>query len=227
MFLLGSSLKSYGMNRNPRGKCIIINNSEFQDEAYNRPGAEFDEQALEALFEYLSFDVEIHPNLDSRDMRDLVRTTASENHSESDALFVIVMSHGGDHDTVLGVDQRNITVEEMMSEFKAARCKTLEGKPKVFIFQVCRGSSSEFLEHERRHIDSTVSRPCVDSTLSRGTSPQEADFLLAFATTPGYYSYRDEDHGTPFIQVSMKMFIYAFYCCCCCCCCYHHHYYYY
>ena len=163
-------------------------------------------------------------------MRDLVRTIASENHSESDALFVIVMSHGGDHDTILGVDQRNITVEEMMSEFKAARCKTLEGKPKVFIFQVCRGSSSEFLEHERRHTDNTVSRLRGDSTLSRGTSPQEADFLLAFATTPGYYSYRDEDHGTPFIQVSMKMFFYAFYCCCCCCCCcccYHHHYYYY
>ena len=226
MFLLGSSLlKSYEMNRNPRGKCIIINNSNFQDKAYNRPGAEWDEQALEALFEYLSFDVEIYQNLDSRDMRELVRTIASENHSESDALFVIVMSHGGDHDTILGVDQRNITVEEMMSEFKAARCKTLEGKPKVFIFEVCRGSSSEFLEHERRHIDNTVSRLRGDSTLSRGTSPQEADFLLAFATTPGYYSYRDEDHGTPFIQVSMKMFIYAFYCCCCCC--YHHHYYYY
>ena len=224
MFLLGSSLKSYEMNRNPRGKCIIINNSNFQDKAYNRPGAEWDEQALEALFEDLSFDVEIYQNLDSCDMRNHVRIIASEDHSESDALFVIVMSHGGDHDTVLGVDERNITVEEMMSEFKAARCKTLEGKPKVFIFQVCRGSSSEFLEHERRHIDSTVSRPCVDSTLSRGTSPQEADFLLAFATTPGYYSYRDEDHGTPFIQVSMKMFIYAFYCCCCC---YHHHHYYY
>ena len=223
MFLLGSSLKSYGMNRNPRGKCIIINNSEFQDEAYNRPGAEFDEQALETLFEYLSFDVEIHPNLDSRDMRDLVRTTASENHSESDALFVIVMSHGGDHDTVLGVDQKNIAVEEMMSEFKAARCKTLEGKPKVFIFQVCRGSSSEFLQHDGLDGEHTVSRLRGDSTLSKGTSPQEADFLLAFATTPGYYSYRDKDHGTPFIQVSMKVFIYAFYCCCCCCC-YHHHY---
>lgn len=135
MFLLGSSLKSYGMNRNPRGKCIIINNSEFQDKAYNRPGAEFDEQALEALFEYLSFDVEIYQNLESSDMRDLVRTIASENHSESDALFVIVMSHGGDHDTILGVDQRNITVEEMMSEFKAARCKTLEGNPRCLFFK--------------------------------------------------------------------------------------------
>ena len=223
MFLLGSSLQSYGMNRNPRGKCIIINNSEFQDEAYNRPGAEFDEQALEILFEYLSFDVKIYQNLNSRDMRDRVRIIASEDHSESNALFVIVMSHGGDHDTVLGVDERNITVEEMMSEFKAARCKTLEGKPKVFIFQVCRGSSSEFLEHERRHTDNTVSRLHGDSTLSRGTSPQEADFLLAFATTPGYCSYRYKDHGTPFIQVSMKMFIYAFYCCCC----YHHHHHYY
>ena len=217
MFLLGfSPLKSYEMKSNPRGRCIIINNLNFQNEALNRPGAELDEKALKALFGELLFDVQIYRNLESIEIRKLVIDIAKEDHSNYDAFFFIGMSHGGNHDTILGVDQRPVTVEEIMSEFKAERCKTLESKAKVFIFQACRGSSSDYLVHETHDVDNTVGRHCVDSTLARGTSPQEVDFLVAFGTAPGYFSHRYEDHGTPFIQVSMTMLIYAFYCCCYC-----------
>ena len=209
------------MNRSPRGMCIIINNFEFHNKAFNCPGARVDEDALKALFRNLLFVVKIYRNLDSHGMRDLAETIASEDHSKYDAFFLIVMSHRGTQDTVLGVDQRNVTVEDMMSEFKVARCKTLEAKPKVFIFQVCWGSSSKFLVHREHCMDSFFSRLCVDSTLPRGTSPQEADFLLAFATTFGFF--QDEDNGSPFIQARMIIFIYAFYCCCCC---YYYYYYY-
>lgn len=193
-----------------------MNNLNFQDEALHRAGAELDEKALKALFDKLLFHVQIYQNLKSLEMRKLVIDIAKEDHSNSDAFFFIGMSHGGNHDTILGVDQRPVTVEEIMSEFKAERCKTLEAKPKVFIFQACRGSSSDRLVHETDHVDPTVGRHCVDSTLARGTSPREADFLVAFGTAPSYFSHRYRDHGTPFIQVSMTMLIYAFYCCCYC-----------
>ena len=198
------------MNRNPQGKCIIVNNFNFHDKAYNRPGAEYDEQTLEALFGSLSFDVQIHRNLDSCGMRGLARTIASEDHSKFDAFICIVMSHGGDHDTILGVDGRIVTVEEMTSEFNTVRCETLKEKPKVFIFQFCRKSLSESLLHENHFMDSIVGKLHVDSTFSKGTSAHEADFLLAFATTPGCYCYRYENHGSPFIPVSMKIFIFVF-----------------
>ena len=71
----------------------------------------------------------------------------------------------------------------------------------------CGKSLSESLLHENHFMDSIVGKLHVDSTLSKGTSAHEADFLLAFATTPGCYCYRYENHGSPFIQVSMKIFM--------------------
>ena len=190
-----------------------MNNFEFENrENLFRYGAVADEVALKTLFEGLSFDVETQRNLKSHQLTKLAREAARENHMESDAFFFIMMSHGGYHDKLLCKDLRNVSVEDIMFEFKAEWCKTLATKPKVFIFQACRGSSSEVGGHEGRGVDNIL----TDSTLPRGTSPREADFLLAFATTPGYYSYRDPNDGSPFIQVRMTMFIYAFYCCCYC-----------
>ena len=190
-----------------------MNNFEFEKKKnLYRHGANTDQVALETLFQDLSFDVETHINLTSHELTNLAEEAAGKNHEESDAFFFIMMSHGGDHDKLLCKDLRKVSVEDIMFEFKAEWCKTLATKPKVFIFQACRGSSSEVRGHEGRGVDNIL----TDSTLPRGTSPREADFLLAFATTPGYYSYRDPNDGSPFIQVRMTMIIYAFYCFCYC-----------
>ena len=190
-----------------------MNNFEFKDrDDLYRNGAAPDEVALKTLFQGLSFDVETHKNLEAYQLTNLAKEAAKKSHEKSDAFFFIMMSHGGDHDKLLCKDLRKVSVEDIMLEFKAEWCKTLATKPKVFIFQACRGSSSEVRGHEGRGVDNIL----TDSTLPRGTSPREADFLLAFATTPGYYSFRDPNNGSPFIQVRMTMFIYAFYCCCYC-----------
>jgi len=43
-----------------------------------------------------------------------------------------------------------------------------------------------------------------DSTLPRSVFPPEADFLLAFATVPGYVAFRSPESGTFFIQALVK-----------------------
>ena len=216
IFLPGPSpLNSYEMNRNPRGKCIIVNNFQFGKrniETLYRHGTHFDEDALETLFRGLSFDVETHRNLELHQLKKLVKEAAEEKLEKSDAFFFIMMSHGADQDKLVCQDLRTVSVEDIMVEFTAEWCKTLAKKPKVFIFQACRGSHYEVRGQEGRGVDNIL----TDSTLPRGTSPREADFLLAYATTPGYYSFRDPNNGSPFIQVRMTMFIYAFYCCCYC-----------
>ena len=190
-----------------------MNNIEFENSTdLCRHGANVDEDALVTLFQGLSFNVETHKNLRLDELLNLAKTAAKGNHEESDAFFFIMMSHGGDNDKLLCEDLLKVSVEDIMSHFKAERCKKLAKKPKVFIFQACRGSYSDVCEHEGPRVDDIL----TDSTLPRGTSPREADFLLAFATTPGYYSYRDSNDGSPFIQVRMTMLIYAFYCCCYC-----------
>ncbi|KAJ7391986.1 Caspase-7 [Desmophyllum pertusum] len=189
------------MSSNPRGKCIIINNSDFGNEAYNRHGAEFDEEKLVNLFKELFFDVDVRPNLSANAIRGVAIEVAARDHSAFDAFVFIIMSHGNDRDIIYGVDARYVQTEELMSEFKANKCPTLQNKPKLFIVQACRGSSQDLVAPANHKIDLVSRGNSTDSTLARGTCPQEADFLLAYGAAPGYTSYRNPGSGSLFIQV--------------------------
>ena len=199
-------LGSYKMDSRPLGMCVIINNASFHDETYNRDGAEHDEKNLKDLFEELGFVVKIKKDLTWEEMHKVSKDTAAINHSNFDAFVFIIMSHGDECDVVYGVDDRPVRIEDIMREFKAIKCATLRGKPKLFFIQSCRGSSSEFLSPGAAncHRDSRVPRSTRDSTLARNLCPQEADFLLSFAAAPGYFAYRYSENGSVFIQVSVK-----------------------
>ena len=194
------------MTGDPRGICVIINNINFTNSngmTHTRQGTELDEVQLKELFQELSFDVRVSRDLDSNEMRRVVRDAATMDHSQFGAFVFIVMSHGVERDAGFGVDGRAVRVEELMNEFKAAQCLTLRNKPKLFFIQSCRGSSKESLSpafDDANSPDAFLS----DSTLPRGVCPQEADFLLAFATVPGYVAWRDAESGSRFMQVSLK-----------------------
>ncbi|KAL9971090.1 hypothetical protein ACROYT_G023576 [Oculina patagonica] len=194
---------SYKMNSFPHGKCIIINNESFHNKAVNpdRDGAKHDEKGLKDLFEELGFVVDIRRNLTQSEINETTREVAGEDHRNCDAFVFIIMSHGEACDVVLGVDGRPVYVKDIMTEFKAIKRSTLRGKPKLFFMQCCRGLLPEFLSPP--NTDSFEPSLNCDSTLASGVCPQEADFLLAFASAPGYVSYRRPESGSVFIQVSI------------------------
>ena len=198
-----SSLPRYKLEKRPRGLCVIINNVNFEGHA-ERGGAEFDEKALKRLFMDLLFTVHVYKDLQRNQMLSVAASFANKDHSNFDAFIFIVMSHGGNGDTIYGVRGRSARVEDLMSEFKAANCPTLRNKPKLFFIQTCRGSLNETLSPALGDAD-VNSAPAFagDSTLPRGVCPQEADFLLAFATAPGYKAWRIPQTGSLFIQVSV------------------------
>ena len=111
-------------------------------------------------------------------------------------------------------------MKNLMFEFREKKCPSLRHKPKIFIIQTCRGcrddadncSMTSTTNDISLQVAATTSQtqisshPChtavsSDSSLPRSVIPPEADFVLAFATAPGYVSYRDPEHGTWFIQV--------------------------
>ena len=199
-------LKRYSMSRDQRGLCIIINNLEFQDKNDNRYGGEFDEAKLVNLFENLSFFVRVENDLKYNEIMDIAEEYASQDHTDFDAFVMIVMSHGGDGDTICGVNGKKIAVKELMAEFKVVHCPSLKNKPKIFIFEACRRSLSTnvALTNGHKRFKADKADACSpDSTLSLSVTPPEADFLLAFATTPGNYSWRDEESGSLYVQVSI------------------------
>ncbi|XP_022783872.1 uncharacterized protein LOC111324550 isoform X1 [Stylophora pistillata] len=187
-------LKRYERRRDSRGKCIIVNNYDFGHYASYRDGAKHDEHGLRNLFEEHHYTVKIKRNLSKKRMERLAKEVAFEDHKNCDALFFIIMSHGSDDDTILGVDGKLISIQALMSRFKPNECPSLRDKPKVFLVQACRGPYSE-----------RYTGPMRDSSLSRGTRPQEADFLLAYASAPGYTSTRLPT-GSIFIQALIEVF---------------------
>lgn len=209
-------MNRYELNDRHRGYCVIINNVNFNDPTKNRPGAEKDEDRLRNLFSDLQFNVMVEKNLTKQQMEELAAWYGGEDHTQFNAFVMIVMSHGEENDCILGIDDSSTKVKDLMMKFQETRCLSLKNKPKVFIIQTCRGSSSRSPADNSQAVQSTSilvdNELCetdlsTDSTLPRSVVPTEADFLLAFATVPGYVSYRNTKDGTYFIQVR-KMSIY-------------------
>ena len=176
---------SYEMNKAPRGLCVIVNNVNFQNRDLNRPGAVEDERSLQLLFRTLFFEVIIRRDLTSHELEKVAQKFGAA------------------------------TVKNLMCEFRENKCPSLKHKPKAFIIQTCRGcrdnadnsiSSSVNDINLQQKVATTSqaqinSQPCDTAFVTDCTLPPEADFVLAFATAPGYVSYRDPDNGTWFIQV--------------------------
>lgn len=188
----------------------------------DRKGAHKDEKSLENLFTALDFKVIIKRDLSKHEIEKVAEEFGRKNHRRFGAFVFVLMSHGGDRDCILGVDGRTTNVKNLMVEFQANKCPSLTGKPKVFIIQTCRGllvsANGKFisptgsintqpmaLAASAQADQESCSRPfSPDSTLPRSVFPPEVDFLLAFATVPGYVSFRLPESGTFFIQVRYK-----------------------
>ena len=195
------------MTKTPRGICLIINNLYFKNNADNRFGGEYDEEALHTLFgDKLDFDVHVKNDLANCEMQMACEEFASKDHREYDAFVCIIMSHGN-RDQIQGVNGKNIALETLMSDFKAGSCPSLAGKPKLFIIQACRGTMRDnMMLSSSGSADSTMGGFGTDSTLCRSTFLEESDFLLAFCTAPGYIAERKRDYGSVFIQVGRAIF---------------------
>uniref|UniRef100_A0A3Q3KBM1 Caspase-3 n=1 Tax=Monopterus albus TaxID=43700 RepID=A0A3Q3KBM1_MONAL len=113
-------------------------------------------------------------------------TVSKEDHSSSASFVCVLLSHG-DEGMIFGTDG-SIQLHDLTSLFRGDRCKSLAGKPKLFFIQACRGTELDPGIEEDSGNDGTTKIPV------------EADFLYAYSTAPGYYSWRNTMTGSWFIQ---------------------------
>lgn len=68
-------------------------------------------------------------------------SVADRDHSQHDALAVILMSHGGlnewNNREFIWVYDGKVDTSILWKNFTAEKCPTLAGKPKIFFIQVC------------------------------------------------------------------------------------------
>lgn len=197
----------YEMRAYPRGYCIIINNSNFVS-MKSRAGTDIDARKLNDTFQKLGFLTREHKDLTAKDMAFLMRDIALLDHSKFNALVVCILTHGGEN-CLYGIDEEGISVRYLTMFFRSSKCKTLANKPKLFFIQSCQGeikqsgiahtdlqqdgpspSRESFLETDAETVSNNDTKITAD----------ELDFLIGFATVPGYVSFRSRSTGSFYIK---------------------------
>uniref|UniRef100_A0A8C3UIH3 Caspase 7 n=1 Tax=Catharus ustulatus TaxID=91951 RepID=A0A8C3UIH3_CATUS len=178
----------YNMDYKKVGKCIIINNKNFEDKTGmgTRNGTDKDAGDLAKSFKNLGFEVIIYNDRSRDDMEKLLKQAAEENHSDAACFACILLSHG-EEGLIYGTDGP-MAIKSLTALFRGDKCKSLIGKPKLFFIQACRGS--EFDEGIQ-----TDSGPANDRCLET-----DQIFCLLIPTVPGYYSWRNPGRGSWFVQ---------------------------
>ncbi|KAK3528862.1 hypothetical protein QTP70_011733 [Hemibagrus guttatus] len=195
----------YKMNYQQVGKCVIINNKNFNlDTGMNvRNGTDRDAGELFKCFKNLGFEVSIYNDQSCEKMTKILRKVSEEDHTDSSCFACILLSHG-EEGMIYGTDGA-MPIKNITSLFRGDMCTSLVGKPKLFFIQdinelfsqACRGSEFD----DGIQTDSGSPHDVVETDANpRHKIPVEADFLFAYSTVPGYYSWRNPGRGSWFVQ---------------------------
>lgn len=191
------------MDHEKRGKFILINNVNFKKESgmADRSGSDKDAKCLYERFTALDFDVKDYRNLTVEEMKKVLKQAAKDSpyNRDADCFACALLSHG-DEGIIYGTD-KFVKIEELVTPFYGENCRELAGKPKIFIIQACRGVKCD---PGVLVTDSDVVLP-PKSTMAYKI-PSLADFLFAYSTVPGYFSWRNSSEGSWFIQAIGKVF---------------------
>lgn len=153
-------------------------------------------------------------------------SVAEMDHSDNDCLVVIMLSHGELEpfmDYTTGEESNTLLSHDLMSHIHAKdrkyplqtiwryfvdeNCPTLKNKPRVFIIQACQGDKTDegFPMLTRSRMRRTLETDGVpfEPIKLQPILPQN-DFLIAYATLPGYFSFRNTQNGSWFVQSLCK-----------------------
>lgn len=194
----------YKMNHPKRGHCMIINNTLFKKETRmdERKGSDVDAANVYQLFRKLGFEVDLQNNQTTVQMLQHVILIASQNHTNCDCLVIVLLSHGDDG-IIYGTDGF-LRFDDLIAPLKGTGCTTLAGKPKLFFIQACRGTNLD------DGVDVTDAVPDSDKPEEEEKKtykiPAEADFLYAYSSPAGQFSFRNNANGSWFIQALCSVF---------------------
>ncbi|XP_046504640.1 caspase-3 [Equus quagga] len=182
---------SYKMDYPEMGLCIIINNKNFYKSTgmASRSGTDVDAANLRETFTNLKYEVRNKNDLTGEEIVELMRSVSKEDHSKRSSFICVLLSHG-EEGIIFGTNGP-IDLKKLTRFFKGDCCRSLAGKPKLFIIQACRGTE----------LDSGIETDSgIEDDMACQKIPVEADFLYAYSTAPGYYSWRNSKDGSWFIQ---------------------------
>lgn len=236
---LDENFDRYQMNKNPHGIAVIVNIEYFEGKPkMTRRGSHFDFIQLRETFEELQYIVFGFENLTRLQFKKQLAIIRKMDHKNYDSFVCVVMSHGDEDDNVVMHDLSFVSKIEITSAFSPNQCPSLVEKPKIFIFQACRGAKAEAIpeptleEHDYSltinetnqegntyFADEYVFIPNLNASgndivdLKMPNSPvhELQDTFIGNSTVLNYVSYRDPSKGSMFVQSFCKVIRYTRY----------------
>ncbi|XP_076075598.1 caspase-3-like isoform X1 [Mytilus galloprovincialis] len=194
-----SEPNAYNYNYPKRGLFIIINNKNFHPSTGQRcrEGTGADAERLEERFQDLGFEVRRYDDATASSMTKIMVEAANYDHSECDCFGCAILSHGIEG-RIYATDGM-LSLDVLTGPFRGDRCSSLVGKPKLFFVQACRTAPMNH-SFDSMSDKSGLSEEYEPALSSIRKVPVEADFLFAYSTVPGHYSWRNNQDGSWFIQ---------------------------
>ncbi|XP_043269821.1 caspase Dronc isoform X2 [Venturia canescens] len=201
----------YPMRSQPRGYVLLVTVKILNGEV--RLAVERDRVCLVKLFEQMGFEVTVTPeNMTGQGILDAVESFSKRNFRLVDSCFVIISAHGNGITNEKGVldtefkasddgehAARRVLASDIIDFFTVKNCPLLKRKPKIFIFQSCRGGKRH--EKPRTESDSGPIYPWESDVRNY------SDIMVAHATMHGYVAFRDNVSGSWYMQILCEVFM--------------------
>jgi len=187
----------YNMDHKYRGPALIFNNISFSTEK-EREGSDVDVNRLTEVFEKLDFEVTTYTDVRLKEMMDILETMSAKDYSACDCFVIIILTHGTSNN-VLYTKEGMYHIHDIWSYFLPYKCPSLAGKPKLYFVQACRG---DMLDHGLKLVSSPRDprRTETDSGCASYKIPTMSDFLFGQSSFEGYFSFRNPEKGSWYIQ---------------------------
>ncbi|ELU15937.1 hypothetical protein CAPTEDRAFT_213159, partial [Capitella teleta] len=136
--------------------------------------------------------------LDENKMKEAIANFARDQISlNASSLVVVIMTHGGDN-SFSGVDGHEIRRDDVLLKFSRDNAPDLIKKPKLFLFQACRGDHEDFTQEDSAsecESEALVAGATAGQPVQSKTVPMP-NMLIVNATLPGYPAYRNPNFGS-------------------------------
>ncbi|CAG9854779.1 unnamed protein product [Phyllotreta striolata] len=189
------------------GLVYIFNHENFDD--YNvdsRDGSSWDVEELALCLQRLGYNITKENNvlsdLTSAQVRTKIKEIAESDLSQYNSLIIFVLTHGNKSNTLRTKDGEIYAIEFWN---KIGENPTLADKPKMFVFQACKGDGYSTTGSEEIP-KSLKSSSKIVPTETFSTNYLKPHTLTVYATIEGNVSFRDTRRGTWFIQELCKNF---------------------
>ncbi|XP_035893104.1 caspase-3-like isoform X2 [Anopheles stephensi] len=166
---------------------LVFHHYKFADIKLNREGSAKDMQKIrEILSNYRCSTLDINENLTVLNVRKKMREIQAKQFSKNSCLIVFIMSHGQINDYIVGYDGGTYHLHDDIVEQCTAN-QTLQGKPKIFAVQACRGTA------------------VMETDARKPTVSDKSDIVVFQSSYHGTVSYRSPTTGSSFMQAFLRL----------------------